>query len=300
MRFHLPVALALLSILGGIAPVSSRADESEPQLRALVERYAPSIAFVRAVIKVETMRSGGSREREQRAQMLGVVVDPKGLIVVQGRQFANEGSSRKLTPVDIKVIFSGEEKEYDAFLAALDSKLGLAFLQVDGLGDRVLPAVDFAQAVDPRPGQQVAAIGRLPKTFDYVPFFETARVAAEIQKPRRAWILEGSFSGFGLPVFAFTGEVVGVLSMVVGSPEEDSGGMMGRQIRAIFPGAVMKSVIEQARKQAAAVAEERAKQAAEGKTGTPVPVPGDAPKDGEAPKDGPGDAPKDGPGDGHE
>jgi len=71
-----------------------------------------------------------------------------------------------------KVVVEREEKEYEAFLAATDSKVKLAFLKIEDLGDRKLAAVDFGSPVDAAIGQTVVALGRQKKGYDYAPFVE--------------------------------------------------------------------------------------------------------------------------------
>jgi len=89
----------------------------------------------------------------------------------------SETPNIKVIPTDIKVIFEQEDKEYTAFLAATDTKLDLAFLKIEGLGDRKLTAVDFAAAAVPTLGEQIVTVSRLRKGFDYAPYFETARIS---------------------------------------------------------------------------------------------------------------------------
>ncbi len=258
--------VAALLLAAGLA---AQADETGDRLRALMEQHAPAIVQIKAVLKTELSRGGQSRERERRVDLLGVVVDPAGLVIVQARTFVSE-ESRKQTPLDIKVIFEGEEKEYSAFLAALDSKLGLAFLKVEDLGDRKAAAIDFSTTVDPALGDPLASVGRLPKGFDCRPYFQTARVCAEIQKPRHAWVLDGGAAGFGLPLFTHEGKLAGILSSLDGADGETGSSPFGfdRSMRVLLPGSVVQATIEQAKKQAVEVAAERAKQAAEApKTG---------------------------------
>lgn len=277
---------------------SASADATGDQLKALVEKYAPSIVTVKLVVKTEMSFGGRSRDNESRAEMHGVVVDADGLIMLGGGPLAQDASdsmgsemSLKVTPLDIKVVFDREEKEYPAFLAATDSKVGLAFLKVEELGDRKLPVVDFATAVDAVIGQDVAAIARQRKGYDYAPYFETGRVCGEIAKPRKAWMLGGGVGTIGLPVFSATGQVLGVLASVPDGmrDDEEGGGMggfggggggrggIGRMLRMLgggggglgggflLPGAPVKALIAQAKAKSVEVAAERAKQKEEEK-----------------------------------
>lgn len=287
-RFALGVAaVALLAAL--TAPV--RADELGDQLKILVDKVSPSIVTVKVVLKTELSMGGQSQDDESRHEVHGVVVDPDGLIMLSSAGLSGDNLSEmmggrgreisvKITPTDIKVVVEREEKEYSAFLAATDSKVGLGFLKIEDLGDRKLPAVDFGAAVDATIGQNVAGVGRQRKGYDYAPYFETARVNGEIAKPRKAWMVDRSAAGMGMPVFTTAGKVIGVLTNIPDGmrDEEDGGGggggrgfgrmmrMMGGGGRGgagsgfVLPGAVVKDLIGKAKAKAAEVAAERAKQ----------------------------------------
>lgn len=271
-----------------------RADEEASQLQTLVEKTAPAVASLRVVLKTEYKGGGASRDQESRLTMQGVVVTPDGLLMLSNTPFSTkrmmemmgaegmiEDLGMKITPVAFKVSFPGDEKEYDAFLAATDTNLDLAFVKVEGLEGKTLAVVDFGSAVNPTIGQRVVAVSRLSKGYDYAPYFQSGRVVGEITKPRRAWILEGGISEFGLPVFTTSGEVIGVLTTVPSGVKDEGlgdsmsmgfsflmrmlGGGGGGVAGGVFvvPGATVKSVIERAAAKAVEVAAERAKKKAQ-------------------------------------
>ncbi|MBI3268925.1 MAG: hypothetical protein HYZ53_07880 [Planctomycetes bacterium] len=287
----LMLGAALVAGLAGLPSVGV-ADETGDRLKALLDKYAPSVVTVKLVLKTEMSMGGRSQDQESRMDMHGAVVDPEGLVMVSSLALSGDslgemmggrgqGLEMKITPTDIKVVFEREDKEYTAFLAATDSKLGLGFLKVEDLGDRKLAAVDFGSCASPGLGDMVAGVGRQKKGYDYAPYFESARVSGEIAKPRKAWMLDGSISGAGLPVFTGAGQVIGVLTTISdGVKDEDDGGGgrgFGRMMRMlsgggmggggtsqfVLPGAVVKGLVAQAKTKAVEVAAERAKQKAE-------------------------------------
>jgi hypothetical protein len=289
------LSLSLLASLIALAP-RARADDEASQLVGLVDKISPAIATVRVVLKTEFKFGGQGQDNESKLTLQGVVVDPTGLIIVSNSPFntsrmsemfgggaSSEGFGMKMTPTSFKVVFGREEKEYDAFLAATDTKIDLAFIKVEGLSDRKLPFVDFSASETPSLGQKVVGVSRLGKGYDYAPYFESARVSGEINKPRKAWMVDGGLGELGLPVFTPTGEVVGVLSTVPsGVKEEDSDDSMGFSMMMrlfggggggmgafILPGPTVKAVIEQASRRAVEVAAERAKK----KAAAPAPAP---------------------------
>jgi S1-C subfamily serine protease len=264
---------SLLAVLG--SALALRADEAAGRLGALVEKRAPSIVSVRAVIKTEVSAFGQSDNQESREELQGAVVDESGLVMISNALFSPQFPGMpagqmelKVTPVEIRVVVGNEEKEYDAFLAARDSKLNLAFLQVKDLGERKLAAVSFEGEGKAAVGDEVVAVGRLEKGFDYAPYFSTARVSGEIRKPRPALVHTGTIGTLGLPVFTASGEVVGVLTeLESGLKAEESAGpgilqalsfMRGGGAGApsfIVPASAVKGVVAQAKKRAGELGE---------------------------------------------
>jgi hypothetical protein len=119
----------------------------------------------------------------------------------------------------------------DAFLAASDPQLDLAFLQLAELPDEPLAWIDLAAGGEAAPavGPEVFAVNRLGTSFAHAPFVETGMLVGELLKPRRAWIAEGHLQAIGLPVFDAGGRALGVLSTVISSvaPERAAAAMQG-------------------------------------------------------------------------
>ncbi len=209
----------------------------DTDIAGLLDKAAPSIVTVKVVIKTEYSMMGQAQNEESRSELQGVVVDDSGMVMISNAEISADRVKEALagnpmganlditmTPTDFKVIFGNEEEEHDAFLVAKDTKLDLAFLQVQGVTDRKLATVNFAEGVKPAVGDTVVAISRLKKGYDYAPFATTSRVSGAIRKPRKAWIVDGSMSSYGLPVFSSKGDVVGVLITLAPTTTDDSGG----------------------------------------------------------------------------
>ncbi|GIV15165.1 MAG: hypothetical protein KatS3mg022_0600 [Armatimonadota bacterium] len=276
------VVISLMMFVGTPHAQNETADVS-----SVVAKVAPCIVTVKVVLKTTMKMGGESMEEESKMSLQGVVVTPDGLIMVTNspfspkrmmEMFAGEsmpaGMDYKMTPTSIKVTFGNEDKEYDAFLAATDTKLDLAFIKAEGLGDRQLATVDFGSAVDAKLGQQVIAVSRLTKGYDYAPYFALGQICGEITKPRRAWMLLGDISQLGLPVFTLNGELVGVLTTVASEVKEEGadtmgftlfmrllsgGGISGTGGVFVIPAQQVKPLVEQASRRAAELAVERAK-----------------------------------------
>ena len=224
----LPLACALALGLATPAPPARGADWP-----ALVERLAPAVVNLKISLKAEA--EGGGEPEETTQEVQGVVVDPAGLVLVWNSHFsvnrfldlfAELGGGdfkMKVTPTDIKVYLNGDPKEHRGFLAAADSDLDLAFVQLEEPPAKPLVAIDFAQPGTVRVGDEVAAITRLTSAFDRVPYFDVVRIGGEIRKPRPAWIVTGgNATQLGMPYFAADGRPAGVLVTVMSRAKTDS------------------------------------------------------------------------------
>ena len=214
------------------------AGAADGELAALLARYAPAIVRVEAVLATRLNFGGQGEETESRLDLLGAVVSPDGLLMVWNSHVSSarmselmQGSGRGGGDMAIQVVpraftVSLPDGEAPAFLAATDSALDLAFLQLERPPSGPLSWIDFSAAVRPSVGEEIAAVTRLGRGFDHAPLVQTARVAGVLRKPREAWILDGSLTTFGLPVFDRRGTPVGALTTVVarGSTSESAAG----------------------------------------------------------------------------
>lgn len=296
MTARLAPALAL-----ALGFLSAARAQDPAQLKPLLEDKARSIVVVKLVLKVELQFMGQTQDQEQKQNVPGVLVNKSGLVMITNSAVSasrmkemfggeDEGEHKfevNVTPLSIKVVIEGEEKEHDAFLAASDARLDLAFVQIEGLGERALAPVEFGEDAPIEVGQVVVGVGRLGEGFDYAPRLELGRVSGRIKKPRPAWLVSGGGEAVGLPVFDLSGKAVGAFTLLSsGVREEGGGGLMGGggsgggfQV-ALVPASAVKGVIEQAQKRAAEVAEERKKTGATG--------PGELPGGGEKKPEGEG------------
>ncbi|MFN7017272.1 MAG: trypsin-like peptidase domain-containing protein, partial [Fimbriimonadales bacterium] len=163
-----------------------------------------------------------SHSDESKFTLQGAVLNSDGLVLLSGMLLSSESFKQlvgiddedeariTITPQSFKVIFGSETKEYEAKLVAVDSQLGIAFLKITDLAGRTITPIAFAKE-ELAIGNEVITVSRLPKGFDYAPYFATGRIIAEVSKPRKAYLMEGSISELGLPVYNLKGEVVGVM-----------------------------------------------------------------------------------------
>lgn len=208
----------------------------------LLTRIAPAIVSVKVVLKTEFNMGDSMQEQESVLDALGAVVDPDGLILLWNSQLSatrlmdavrqmgeGEDFKLKMTPTDFRVTIAGDATEHRAFLAASDSELDLAFLQLEAKPDRPLASIEFGRSPLTRVGDTVFGVSRLSPAFDRAAFIETGRIAGRISKPAKAFILDASPALLGLPVFDLEGRAVGVVATVlsrVSEPAAQGGDMM--------------------------------------------------------------------------
>lgn len=281
-----------LRVFAGIAVFVAFAGpvRADGEFKLLLEKQAPAIVSVRTSLKSSVKGGAPGQDTDNPMTMQGVVVSRTGLIMVSNLAFSPtrameimgagrggaDASSTKVTPTNIKVHFADDEKDYDGFLAATDTPLDLAFIQVEGLGGKRVPFVDFASAGTAGLGQTIFGVARLQKGYDYAPYVQTSRVIGEIAKPRKGLMLEGHISNLGLPVFNSAGQPVGALTTLVGVTDEAGSaelslGVFMRMVTGggnaggafVLPSKVVKGLVDLATKRASVLAVERAKKKTE-------------------------------------
>ena len=238
--------------------------------KQVLEKVQPNIVTVRVVIKFDVKSEDETESSESKFTLQGVVLTSDGLIMASGVLLSSESFKQLLgveddemtftiTPQSFKVIFGSETKEYDAKLVATDSQLGIGFLKITNLDGRALTPITFSDE-ELAVGKEVLAVSRLPKGFDYAPYFVSGRIIGEVSKPRKAFLIEANVRSLGLPVYSLKGEAVGVVVLLrhgIGEEEVDFGfrTSFGDDSRAAFvlPTATLRPLIEQAVQRAASI-----------------------------------------------
>lgn len=216
---------------------AASASAGGPGAARLLERIAPSIVNVKIVLKTEFDMGESTQDQESTLEARGALVGEDGLVMLWNSQLSasrlvealaqmGDGAELrlKMTPTDFRISLPGDPIEHVAFLAAADSDLDLAFLQLESPPERKLPIIDFARRPEPEVGDPIVAISRLSPGFDRAAYFEASVIAGRLDKPQRAWIVELSSDFLGLPAFNAQGDAVGVIVTVFnrsgdGSPQ---------------------------------------------------------------------------------
>lgn len=207
----LPIAAGLLATLAIAAPTA----QADGTRSTLISAKAPSTVSVKVTAKITGSFGGGSAiDREQNITTSGVVVDASGLVMVPSNAVSfrgRPGMDIKVTPTSIRVIFPGDETEYEAILGAVDSKLGLAYVLIRDLKDRKAEPFDMSKTVEPAIGDVLYAVTRLGQGYDYAPVCQTANVVGQVTKPRTMWVIDGEAPEAGHPLYTAQGAVAGIM-----------------------------------------------------------------------------------------
>src|SRR5262245_22369556 len=198
----LPVAAATLLALAPLgaaraedAPTGAGGDPAKPAAcpdaayaRQIDAKAAPIVS-----VKV-VMKFGDSVFSTERA---GVVVDSSGVVMTGAL-----GSLRGGTKIaSARVIFPGDEKEYDAVLGAFDTKLGLSFFRIKDLAGKTITSIDPADGAEVAIGDELFGVARVEEGFDYAPLYGTVKIVGQVTKPRTLWLFTGSFGPIARPLY---------------------------------------------------------------------------------------------------
>jgi hypothetical protein len=281
---------ALAAALAAVLLVTTAAadDTASPHAR-LIEQKAGTVVAVKFVLHVNLNFGGRAMDREMTGEAIGVVVDPVGLVMVSNSNFdvssmlpgRMQGVEAQSSATNLRVVFPGDTKEYDAILGAKDSKLGLAFVRIKDLAGKAITAIDLGEAAEPEVGGRVYGVSRLDQGFDYAPFCTTANVVGYVTKPRKMWLLENADDFVAQPLFTEAGRALGVVVTQRGVGEDAS------TLSFLLPLKVAEATIKQATGDSAEALEEalarEAEAAAAGEKPPETPAAPDAPSPPEAP-----------------
>jgi hypothetical protein len=248
--------------------------ENDPAFQRLIEQKAGAIVSM----QVTYAMSMGSRTQEGSGSLEGILLSKDGLIMIQN---PSPGGNFKISLTEIRVIFPGDVKEYDAILVAQDSKVGLAFVRIKDLEGKQVTPLEIENSVEPKVGDLLYGVARKSQNWDYAPYCATLRVIAQLSKPRKLWDLDGNFAQRAHPVFTAEGVVAGVLV--------NQEGVGGGQETFILPWKIAAATIKRAERMADEALEEARKRdaeaAAQGEGEKPAVPPPAVPPEGPGPHD---------------
>jgi hypothetical protein len=212
------------------AILSGSAAAEGPEAK-LIEMRASTVVTVKAALKISGSFGGRSIDQEREMTASGVVVDSCGFVMMNSDaislpRFARMGNQQhdlKFTPTNLRVVFAGDETEYEAILGATDSKLGLAFVLIRDLKGRTATAIDLNNTTEPKVGDTLYAVTRLEQGFDYAPVCEAARIIGHVAKPRSMWAIGGDGGETPHPLYTADGAVAGIVIIQEGVGDDRAG-----------------------------------------------------------------------------
>lgn len=225
---------------GPCLPGSRPAHADDSAYAGQLEAKAATVVVLRIVTKVGEFESSSER--------MGTLIDRAGVILSTGLGTPRGGMKMQL--VSARVVFPGDEKEYDAILGAFDSRLGLAFFQLKDPKARAFTWVDPDDVGDVKVGDELFGVSRLEDGFDYAPYYGTVRILGAVKKPREMWIPSSSWA-LSSPLFTAAGKMAGVMIQQQGVSE---GPRWSKPF--LLPASVAKGVIAQGVKASAKALED--------------------------------------------
>jgi len=204
-------ALTILAVLLTLVAPRARADDMRAAY-ARVGKQADAVVHVRYVMTV----SAYGQESRQDMHTLGTLVSADGLIVAPDAQVNPEaperagasaddaGAKMSVKTAEFKVLLNGREDWLPITMLTHDPGLGIAWLRLDGAGDK-LPYVDLARRAEPVVGDPYFVLARTGPDLGRAAMVVHGYLWGEVQVPRRAFL-----AGFpqGL-AFAADGKVLG-------------------------------------------------------------------------------------------
>lgn len=186
------------------------------QLESIYKRISPAVALVQYTSEVTNQITGAVSRKDGVA--LGLLVSPDGLVVAPGFVEVEGVESFNFR---VRFVAEGEEKEYSAIKLRKPDDVNIVLLKLQGVGNIALPYVKFEANPKLRVGSEIAMIGILGETLDYVRALTIARIGAIITKPRITYCIDENVRlGFvGAPVINEYGEVVGVVGFDLSKAE---------------------------------------------------------------------------------
>lgn len=245
------------------APMPALHDGESELYKSLIGNVGPAMVSIKMVLKLE-----GGGDQAQDVEVTGLMIDPKGLILVSNAMIGGMMRMMTITPTNIKVLFEDDDDSAEgisAKLIARDSELDLAWFQIDDekAKDRTFKAVDMSAGAAPELGDSLYTIRRMDKFFDRVTVIAEGRVAGKTTKPRAMVVPSGFQVEPGGPVFGADGKLVGFGAFILPGDEDlemsSIGQLYGRTGPLILPVVDVKSATDRAKEVAAnAPAEEPA------------------------------------------
>ncbi|MCX8065964.1 MAG: PDZ domain-containing protein [Candidatus Hydrogenedentes bacterium] len=201
------ISFILLSVLNSF---------TSSQLEYIYKKISPAVTLVQYTSEVTNQITGTVSRKDGVA--LGLLVSPNGLVLTPGYVEVEGVESFNFR---VRLFIEGEEKEYSAIKLKKPDDVNVVLLKLQDIGGTQLPFVEFHDTPNLKVGSEIAMIGILGETLDYVRAITVARVGAIIGKPRVTYCIDENVRlGFvGGPVVNGDGNIVGVVGFDLSKAE---------------------------------------------------------------------------------
>jgi len=235
---------------------AAKAALADNEYQKLIADKGAAVVTVKFVMKMEMGGSGEAREFQEEA--FGVMMDPKGIVLVSNfsmggaaARMGRGGGGITVTPTQIKVLIGDDTEGVDAKLVTRDSDLDLAWVKIEKPSDKPYVSVDFSKSVEAKVGEPLLTLDRLDKFFDRVPMVTETKVGAIVKKPRTLVMPASEARQFGAAVFTTGGAVVGFSTILLPSEDDEEGAMSMNRFRGaivVMPASEVVTATERAMK----------------------------------------------------
>lgn len=199
------------------AVAQSATGQASPEaFRSIITQRNEVTVVVKFILKGDGQ--GGDQEQE----VLGTMIDPKGLVLVSNYDMGGMAVRYGVVPSELKVLIGDDTKGVDAKLIARDSERDLAWVQIDAAPEVPYKHLDITQAATAaQVGDYVYTVTRSGKFYDRTPIGREIRVIGHTKKPRDLLLIGmETFSGFGMPVYNADNKCIGLTALILPSEEE--------------------------------------------------------------------------------
>lgn len=234
---------ALMLVLLGLGlGASAPAQDLRPAGRRLTEQYGEAVITIRIVVSMQAM--GRGQNQPVRAETIGTVISPDGLVVVplyvlDPAQLVGQltGMPAEASPLlssqvkDIKLVL-GRQKEVPATVVLRDKDLGLALLRPIEKPKEKFKFVDLKNTEEPQPLDPIILMTRLGNAADRQIGLVPGSIQAVVSKPRKFFVPSGGFAGFGIPAFSAGSKLLGIfmLRVSVGAAQDMQSGLFSMNL----------------------------------------------------------------------
>lgn len=177
-----------------------------------------------STVVIKFIMKGDGMGFEQEQEVLGTMIDPKGLVLVSNYDMGGMAARFRggVAPSEIKVLVGDDTKGVEAKLITRDTEMDLAWVQINTPPEQPYKFLDITQpAATPKVGDFVYTVTRTGKFYDRAPIGREIRVIGHTSKPRDLFLVGmETFGGFGMPVYNADNKCVGLTALILPSQEE--------------------------------------------------------------------------------